>query len=251
MRKVFEQLAIDQDEDEDESEDEMEVDGAAAKKSKGKKKEDALPFMDVDVTPVKAKKEKKKRKAEDADMDVDGEESDESTPKKKVKLSKEEKKALKKEKKKERKEKEAAEVSFMNVFSCLPTLWRRMLTRTPLWLGRRVEKGEEGEEREEREEGKEGEEEQRVALYSSSSSPFLICSPCRCSRGTSPCILCCAIYFPFLLVLTYGCAWMWSVLTASTLRFIYGLQDPVFLHCHATSHTLSETNMVYARTQNL
>ena len=41
-------------------------------------------------------------------MDVD-EESDDSVPKKKVKLSKEEKKALKKEKKKELKEKEKAE----------------------------------------------------------------------------------------------------------------------------------------------
>ena len=169
MRKVFEQLALDQDEDESDAEgDAMEVDVGAKKKGKGKSKEAALPFMDVDVTPTKEKKEKKKkRKSEDAEMDVDGEESDESAPKKKVKLSKEEKKALKKEKKKERKEKEAAEVSFMNVFSCLPTLWRRMLTRTPLWLGRRVEKGEEGEEREEREEGKEGEEEQRVALYNS------------------------------------------------------------------------------------
>ncbi|RPD62593.1 Nop-domain-containing protein [Lentinus tigrinus ALCF2SS1-6] len=118
MRKVFEQLSIDHDEDEDDegSDDEMDIDGAATKKSKdkkgkGKDKGDAaLPFADVDMTPKKEKKDKKKRKSDEAEMDVD-EESDENTPKKKVKLSKEEKKALKKKEKKERKEKEAAEVS--------------------------------------------------------------------------------------------------------------------------------------------
>ncbi|KAI0770062.1 Nop-domain-containing protein [Fomes fomentarius] len=118
MRKVFEQLAIDGDEDsEDEDEDGMDVDGPAkskTKKDKGKGKDKegaALPFMDVDVSSKEdKKKDKKKRKSEDVEMDVD-EESDDSVPKKKVKLSKEEKKALKKEKKKERKEKEAAEAT--------------------------------------------------------------------------------------------------------------------------------------------
>ena len=106
----------------------------------------------------------------------------------------------KKEKKKERKEKEAAEVSFMNVFSCLPRLWRQMLTRATLWLGRRVEKGEEGEEREEGKEGKEGEEEQGVILCVHSALLFHLLL-CCCSRGLPVLyFLYCAFLYYFLFI---------------------------------------------------
>ncbi|TCD68349.1 snoRNP complex protein nop56 [Steccherinum ochraceum] len=82
IRKVLDQLALEEDEDE-------EMEGV-------EEGEPALPL--IETTPVK-KDKKKKRKHEDEDeMEVDDEE--EGTPKKKQKLSKEEKKALKKEKKK-------------------------------------------------------------------------------------------------------------------------------------------------------
>ncbi|KAI0647891.1 Nop-domain-containing protein [Trametes meyenii] len=90
MRKALDALDL----EDDESDDEMQVD------SKG---EPALPLLE----PTPKKDKKKKRKSDDAGMNAD-ESEEEVTPKKKVKLSKEEKKALKKKEKKERKEKEAA-----------------------------------------------------------------------------------------------------------------------------------------------
>ncbi|CCL99748.1 uncharacterized protein FIBRA_01770 [Fibroporia radiculosa] len=81
IRKVLDQLALD--DDEDDEEEAMDA-------------EPALPL--IEVTPKKDKK--KKRKSSDDDMDVDEENGE---PVKKRKLSKEEKKALKKEKKKEKK----------------------------------------------------------------------------------------------------------------------------------------------------
>ncbi|KAL0569357.1 Nucleolar protein 56 [Marasmius crinis-equi] len=86
MRKVLEDLALD---DEDE---EM---------------EDAEPALTtLEVSPKKEKKEKKKKRKSEA-MDVDEEEEEEPSTKK-VKLSKEEKKALKKEKKAKAKAEAAA-----------------------------------------------------------------------------------------------------------------------------------------------
>jgi len=81
IRKVLDQLALDDDDEEDE--DGMAVDSAGAP---------ALPLIEPSPPPVKEKKKKRKADA----MDVD--EADEPSEKK-VKLSKEEKKALKKAKK--------------------------------------------------------------------------------------------------------------------------------------------------------
>ncbi|KAH9969869.1 hypothetical protein BC827DRAFT_1263036 [Russula dissimulans] len=92
IRKVLDELALEEKKDEDE-----EMDDA----------EPALPLIEAEPPRKKEKKEKKKRKLDEMDVD---EEDGESV--KKVKLSKEEKKALKKEKKRERervKEAEAAD----------------------------------------------------------------------------------------------------------------------------------------------
>ena len=78
MRKALESIALDADEDEDA------MDEDAPSPVKKEKKE---------------KKDKKKRKSDAMDVDVPGEHP-ESSPEKKVKLSKEEKKALKKAAKK-------------------------------------------------------------------------------------------------------------------------------------------------------
>ncbi|KAF5336243.1 hypothetical protein D9758_014355 [Tetrapyrgos nigripes] len=96
IRKVLEELGMDDDGD-DEDEDVDMADG------------DAEPaFTTLEPSPKKEKKDKKKKRKSDA-MDVDGEEEEEPSPKK-VKLSKEEKKALKKEKKAKAKA-EAAEAA--------------------------------------------------------------------------------------------------------------------------------------------
>ncbi|KZT35103.1 Nop-domain-containing protein [Sistotremastrum suecicum HHB10207 ss-3] len=92
MRRVLEQLALD---DDDEEEEDAEM-------------RDALPGIGA-VTPAKEKKERKKKRKSDA-MDVDEDEEDEQ-PVKKVKLSKEEKKALKKEKKEKKKAAKAVRCS--------------------------------------------------------------------------------------------------------------------------------------------
>ncbi|TFK52392.1 Nop-domain-containing protein [Heliocybe sulcata] len=84
IRKVLDQLSLEDDEDEDTMD-----------------AEPTLPLIEAE--PTRDKKDKKKKRKSET-MDVDDEEGEEE-PVKKVKLSKEEKKALKKEKKKERKEK--------------------------------------------------------------------------------------------------------------------------------------------------
>ncbi|KAH9949814.1 putative SIK1-involved in pre-rRNA processing [Amylocystis lapponica] len=83
IRKVLDQLALDDEDEEDE-------DGDAKMNDSGS----ALPLLEL--TPEKKRDKKKKRKNEDADVEM-GDEED--RPPKKAKLSKEEKKALKKEKK--------------------------------------------------------------------------------------------------------------------------------------------------------
>lgn len=88
IRKVLDQLALDDDDEE--------VDAADVA-------EPVLPLIEAEPS-----KKDKKRKRRSDDMDVD---EDDGEPVKKVKLSKEEKKALKKEKKKEHKERDDAEVS--------------------------------------------------------------------------------------------------------------------------------------------
>lgn len=97
MRKVLEDLALDDDDD---------VDG------------DAEPVLTtLEASP---KKEKKKKRKSDA-MDVDGDDAAEEPSPKKAKLSKEEKKALKKAKKEAKKEKAAA------IVSCLVSFLHRSL----------------------------------------------------------------------------------------------------------------------------
>jgi nucleolar protein 56 len=90
IRKVLEELALDDDDEDDEEMDE------------------AGPLLTtLEVTP---KKEKKKKRKSD-DMDVDGDEDAEGQSTKKVKLSKEEKKALKKAKKEKKESKRAKEAA--------------------------------------------------------------------------------------------------------------------------------------------
>lgn len=94
IRKVLEELALDDDDDDEEM-------------------DEAGPILTtLEVTP---KKEKKKRKSDD--MDVDGDEDADGQSTKKVKLSKEEKKALKKAKKEKKENKKAKEAADSDVSS--------------------------------------------------------------------------------------------------------------------------------------
>ena len=152
IRKVLDELALDEKQDEDE-----EMDDA----------ERALPLAEAE--PPKKHKKEKKRKLDEMDEDEeDGE------PVKKVKLSKEEKKALKKEKKRERerermKEAEApeaeaeAEVSHI-VFHPSPARSRG--------LGHIFKEGEKRKKEGREGKGEEGKEEQTLMTTSTNPRPF-------------------------------------------------------------------------------
>jgi len=153
IRKVLDELALDEEQDEDE-----EMDDA----------ERALPLAEAEPPKKKHKKEKEKKRKLD-EMDV-GEEDGE--PVKKVKLSKEEKKALKKEKKRERErermeEAEApeaeAEVSH-TVFHPSPARSRR--------LGHIFKEGEKRKKEGREGKGEEGKEEQTLMTTSTNPRPF-------------------------------------------------------------------------------
>ena len=164
IRKVLDQLAL---ENEDEDEDaEMVVDADAADA------EPALPLIEAEP-PRKKDKKKKKRKLDE--MDVDEEDGE---PVKKVKLSKEEKKALKKEKRKRMEEEAAAEVSRASYHLSPPNLR----------VAGRISKGEKGEKEGREGKGKEGKEEQTLMTTTHLpdlpqpcfSSVSLIISSCLC-----------------------------------------------------------------------